>query len=341
MKSWLVRAFAVLAFVGAVLAGSAYWFSVRINEPGPEFGQTTVVIPKGTPSQDIGQLLKEADVIDRPWLFLLAARLPRRQPLQAGEYSFPPHVSLAAVIDMMRHGQVVVHKFTVAEGLSVYQVLGQMRQAEGLTGNAGPLPEEGSLLPRTYFYSFGDTREALLFRMGRAMNETIDELWPKRATNLPLANKVEAIILASIVERETALADERPHVAAVFLNRLRQHMKLQSDPTVIYAISNGEGTIDRALTRDDLSVKSPYNTYVVDGLPAGPICNPGYASLNAVLHPADSNDLYFVADGSGGHVFARTLPDHNKNVVKWRAVQGKAEDNDKADRTKSAPPKKH
>ena len=221
-------------------------------------------------------------------------------------------------------------------------MLGQLRQAEGLTGNAGLLPEEGSLLPRTYYYSFGDTREALLLRMAHAMNETIDELWPKRAPNLPLANKVEAIILASIVERETALPNERSHVAAVFLNRLRQHMKLQSDPTVIYAISNGEGVLDRPLTRDDLSVKSPYNTYVADGLPAGPICNPGYASLNAVLHPAYSNDLYFVADGSGGHVFARTLNDHNKNVVKWRAMpkSGGADGADTTESARSVAPKK-
>jgi len=152
------------------------------------------------------------------------------------------------------------------------------------------------------------------------MNETLDELWPARKPGLPVANKIEALILASIVERETALPEERPHVAAVYENRIKLHMRLQSDPTVIYAVSAGEGVLDRALTRDDLNKVNPYNTYAVDGLPPGPICNPGRASLQAVLNPAVSDDLYFVADGNGGHVFAKTLIEHNKNVAKWRAT---------------------
>jgi UPF0755 protein len=295
-----------------------------------------VVIPKGTASADIGSLLAEADVIDHPWLFLLAVRLSGRQPLMAGEYSFPARASLASIIDMMHRGQTVVRKLTIAEGLTVFQVLAQMRQTEGLTGNAGQVPEEGSLLPQTYFFSLGDSREALLLRMTHAMNEMVDELWRHRAPNLALANKVEAIILASVVERETAIPEERAHIAAVFFNRLKLHMKLQSDPTVIFALSNAEGTLDRPLTHDDLAIKSPFNTYLVEGLPAGPICNPGRASLEAVLHPAASDDLYFVADGGGGHVFAKTLAEHNRNVGNARHVDSRPDVAPAAKKNKSA-----
>ena len=157
--------------------------------------------------------------------------------------------------------------------------------------------------------------------LAQAMNETLDNLWPKRVADLPLSNKIDALVLASIVERETAVPDERPHVAAVFLNRLAKHMKLQSDPTVIYAVSNGEGVLDRPLSQKDLTLASPFNTYVAEGLPPGPICNPGLASLSAVLHPADSPDLYFVADRSGGHVFAKTLAEHNRNVARLRQME--------------------
>lgn len=321
MKSWLARTLVVLAIVLVAAGGALWWGRSRIVAPGPALGPATVVVPKGTATPDIAVLLKEADVIDYPWLFLLASRVPGHQPLKAGEYNFPAHVSLASVLDMMRRGQTVVHRLTIAEGLTVYQVLAQMRQAEGLTGSAGQAPEEGSLLPQTYFYSLGDGRDALLARMTHAMNELIDEMWRHRAPDLPFANKIEAITLASVVERETAISEERPHIAAVFLNRLRSHMKLQSDPTVIFAVSNAEGFLDRPLSRDDLAVKSPYNTYQVDGLPAGPICNPGRASLEAVLHPMPSDDLYFVADGSGGHVFAKTLSDHNRNVGNLRRLE--------------------
>lgn len=321
MKRWLVRLLLILAVFLIAVGGALLWGRARIAEPGPAVGPASVVVPKGIRTAEIGSLLKEADAIDHPWLFFLAVRLSGRQPLRAGEYSFPTHASLATIIEMMRRGQTVVHKLTIAEGLTVYQVLAQLRQADGLAGNASQIPEEGSLLPQTYFYSFGDSRETLLLRMTHAMNELIDDLWLHRAPDLPLSNKVEAIILASVVERETAIPEERAHVAAVFFNRLKLHMKLQSDPTVIFAVSNAEGVLDRPLTHDDLTFKSPYNTYQVDGLPVGPICNPGRASLLAVLHPAASDDLYFVADGSGGHVFSKSLTEHNRNVGNLRRVE--------------------
>jgi UPF0755 protein len=321
MTRWPVRLLLAVVILAGVAGVAWRWTETRVSQPGSATEPITVLVPKGTSSTEIGRLLAEAGVAERPWLFVVGTRLAGRPPLRAGEYAFPAHASIAQIIDMMRRGQTVVHKLTVAEGLTVFQIMGQLRQVAILVGGAAQLPEDGSLLPQTYFYSYGDTREALLSRMTRSMNEAIDEMWPQRAPGLSLANKIDAITLASLVERETALAEERPHIAAVFLNRLKLHMRLQSDPTVIYALSNGEGVLDRPLTHDDLALKSPYNTYVVDGLPAGPICNPGRASLEAVLHPADSDDLYFVADGSGGHVFARSLTDHNRNVTRLRKIE--------------------
>ena len=319
MTRWIIRLFALLVISGLAGGGFLVWAKARLAAPGPAPAAVSVVIPHGDGSQAIAAQLTEAGAIDSPWLFLIELRLLGHPNLLAGEYAFPPAVSMATIIDMMHKGQVVVHKVTIAEGLTVAQIMAELRQAEGLTGRPMEIPEEGSLLPQTYFYSLGDTRDALVSRMTRSMNETLDELWPKRKPGLLISNKIEALILASIVERETGLAAERPHIASVFLNRLRLHMRLQSDPTVIYVASNGEGALERSLTRADLDAKSPYNTYVSDGLPPGPICNPGRASLQAVLHPADSDDLYFVADGTGGHVFAKSLADHNKNVAKWRA----------------------
>jgi UPF0755 protein len=326
MKRRLISLLLAVAVLLVTVGGALWWTRIKLSEPGPATASVSVVIPKGTVSADIGSLLKESDAIDRPWLFFLATHLSGRQPLLAGEYSFPSHASLGTIIDMMRRGQTVVHKLTIAEGLTVFQVLGQLRQAEGLAGNAGQTPEEGSLLPQTYFYTLGDSREALLLRMTHAMNELIDDLWKRREPNLPIANKVDAIILASVVERETAIPEERAHIAAVFFNRLKLHMKLQSDPTVIYVVSNSEGTLDRPLTRNDLLIKSPFNTYQIEGLPAGPICNPGKASLEAVLHPANSDDLYFVADGSGGHSFTKTLTEHNRNVNNLRRIESHSAD---------------
>lgn len=321
MKRWLILLLVAVALFGAAVGGAMMWLRSQLAASGPALGPANIVIAKGTSSAQIAVELRSAGVIERSWLFPLAVHFSGRQPLKAGEYAFAAHASLASVIDMMRRGQTVVHRFTVAEGATVFQALAQLRQAEAMTGNPGTPPEEGSLMPQTYFYSYGDSREGLVLRMTRAMNDALDETWDHRAPGLPLANKMEALILASIVERETAISEERAHVAAVFLNRLKGHIKLQSDPTVVYGLSNGEGSLVRPLSHDDLAVKNPFNTYVVDGLPAGPICNPGRASLEAVLHPADSDDLYFVADGSGGHVFARTLEEHNRNVAQLRRIE--------------------
>lgn len=240
--------------------------------------------------------------------------------LKAGEYRFPAHVTLRAAMDLVAEGRTVVRRLTVPEGLTSARILKLVQEAEGLSGTVTTVPAEGSLLPETWNYSWGDDRAALLARMMRARDEVLADLWPKRAANLPLKSPAEALVLASIVEKETGLAAERPQVAAVFINRLRRNMRLQSDPTVVYGASPGNPP-ERSPTRAELDQANAWNTYRIDGLPPSPIANPGRASIAAVLNPATHDFLYFVADGSGAHAFARTLDEHNRNVARWRRLQ--------------------
>ena len=312
---------AVLVLLGTAAMAGRFAFNAYLQAPGPAPDSIVVVLPKGTGTQEIGALLGKSGAIAQPALWPVMVKLSSRQALQAGEYEFPAHASLATILDMMRHGQVVIHKLTVAEGLTVQQIEATLREASGAAGKLAATPAEGSLLPSTYFYTYGQERQDLIARMQRGMADALDDAWAKRDVTVPLTSKEEALVMASVVERETGIAEERPHVAAVFENRLRQHMRLQSDPTVIYVLSQGEGVMDRPLTHADLATPSPYNTYASDGLPPGPICNPGRASLQAVLHPLASDDLYFVADGSGGHAFAKSLADHNQNVAHLRKLE--------------------
>ena len=215
----------------------------------------------------------------------------------------------------------MVRRLTVAEGLTTFDVLARLGATEGLKGLAPQGLGEGQLLPETYHFSYGDARADIVRRMRAAMTSAVERLWAARVPDLPLNSPAEALILASIIEKETGLAEERARVASVFINRLRAGMRLQSDPTVVYALTHGQGKLGRRLTRTDLRDQSLYNTYVHKGLPPGPIANPGIAAIAAALNPARSGDLYFVADGSGGHVFARTLAAHNRNVRRWRKLQ--------------------
>lgn len=315
-SSWKI----LCGFVVLVVA-AATWAALeghrRFTGSGPLVSAITVVIPKGVGSEAIARRLAEAGVVPDPWSFLAGTKL-RRAALRAGEYAFPAHVSPQDAMRMMAEGRTVVHKLTVAEGLTVKQILVLVRGADFLSGEISSMPEEGTLLPETWHLSRDDGRDEVIVRMQRAMVQALDQAWVARDPGVPLKSKRDAVILASIVERETAMASERPHVASVFLNRLRLGMRLQSDPTVIYGVSNQLGVLDRPISRADLDEAHPWNTYVIDGLPPTPIANPGKASLDAVLHPIDSDDLYFVADGSGGHVFARTLEEHNRNVAAWR-----------------------
>lgn len=301
-----------------VLAGVSLVARDRYQRPGPLSEPRDVVIPRGTPTQ-VAEVLLHAGVIHDARSFRVAVALTTLDgPLHAAELAFPARASLAEVLAVLRTARPVEHRLTVPEGLTAAQIAGVMDRAEGLTGEI-TLPAEGAVLPQTYAYELGATRDSLMERAKAAMTRALDRAWAERAPDLPLARPQDMLILASIVERETARPEERPRVAAVFLNRLRRGMRLQSDPTVQYAASGGAGVLDRALTRADLELDNPYNTYRVAGLPPAPICSPGVASLQAVAWPAKSEDLYFVADGSGGHAFARTLDDHQRNVAHWRA----------------------
>lgn len=315
-----VRLAVATGVVAALLAASiAFYAYDQYVRPGPLVAAAHVIVPRGASVAEITELLS-ADVISSPLLFRLAARLEKAgSGLRAGEYRFPAGTSLRQAVVMLRSGDVVVRKLTVPEGLSSRQVIALLSEASGLEGEVAAIPAEGALLPATYNYSWGDARSEMLRRMSSAMGNVLDELWASRDAGLPLSSPRDAVILASIVEKETALAIERPRIAAVFLNRLHAGMKLQADPTVAYAVWGGIAP-PRPLNLADLQVDSPYNTYVREGLPPGPVANPGRASLEAVLRPARSEDLFFVADGSGGHAFSRTFEEHNRNVTRWRKL---------------------
>jgi UPF0755 protein len=307
----------------AAAAGGAFWWGEReYRKPGPLAAAKIVIIPKGAHLVDIADRLAQAGVIDRPIVFRAGARLEdKAHLLKAGEYQFPAGVSQEAVVRLLVEGKTVVHRLTVAEGLTTAEVLQLVAGADALDGAVTEKPAEGALLPETYNYSRGDSRGALIQRMAKAMSDTLDQLWAKRAEGLPFKTKAEALILASIVEKETGVAAERPRVAAVFINRLKRGMRLDSDPTVIYGLTHGQGPLNRPLLTKDVEAKTPYNTYQIDGLPPGPIANPGRAAIEATLNPAPTKDLFFVADGTGGHVFSETLDQHNRNVQRWRAIQ--------------------
>lgn len=282
----------------------------------------TVVIPKGSSLTHIATLLDEHEVIEYPSLFSAIARITESSTsLKAGEYGFEAGATPAYVMKKIHEGDVVLHQLTIPEGLMTFQVLELLKAAPYLEGNLPESAQEGIFLPETYSYQRGESRQTILKHMQQAMETTLDALWQKRADDLPFNSKEEALVLASIVEKETALAQERGQVAAVFVNRLRKGMRLQSDPTSIYAITEGKYEFDRKLYSNDLKIVSPYNTYHTKGLPPGPIANAGTDSIKAVLNPPASDYFYFVADGSGGHAFAATLKEHNANVRAWRTFK--------------------
>ncbi len=294
----------------------------RFEQPGPLEADTIILVPRGASVGTISRRLQDEGVFDNPFIFRAGVWLNgATRDLQAGEYLFLIGTSMRGAMDILRSGKPFTRRLTLPEGLTSAEVAVLIRDAEALEGDVGATPPEGSLLPETYAYIRDDLRTDLVRRMQRSLDETLDELWPKRAPNLPLKDKREAVILASIVEKETGVPEERPMVASVFINRLRVGMRLQSDPTVAYGITGGSGPLGRALTRQDLQTPSPYNSYLNEGLPPGPIANPGRAAIEAVLNPAETEYLYFVADGSGGHAFAKTLAEHNRNVEKWRKLR--------------------
>jgi UPF0755 protein len=312
----------LVALAGVVVIAGWTQLNAYLVRPGPAKQETVVVLARGAGLAEIASQLRAARVIEQPWMFRLAVRvLDRDRELKAGEYAFPSRVTPGTVIGMLSAGQTVARRLTIAEGLTVADVFRMLEETDALSGELPELPPEGSLLPETYFYALGDDRAELVRRMRRSMGEVLERLWAERAPDLPVSSPEDALILASIVDKETSVPEERRKVAAVFVNRLRQGMRLQSDPTVIYGLTNGEGRLGRELTRNDWEHASDFNTYRIAGLPPAPIANPGRESIAAVLDPADVDYLYFVADGSGGHAFARTLEEHNRNVATWRRIR--------------------
>jgi UPF0755 protein len=319
MMRALVRLLGVLFALVLLAGGGALYVFQQLSAPVETERDTTIVVPKGASTEEIAKLLYDARLVRAPWNFLLATRFGARRSLKAGEYLVPPSPSAFSLVEQLREGKTVVHKLTIPEGLSVTQIFELVKAEPALSGDPGEAPPEGTLLPETYNFSLNDSRADLVQRMHRAADAALDEAWRNRPGDLALTDKHQLLILASIIEKETGMAAERTKVATVFLNRLKKNMRLQSDPTTIYGLTLGHQQLGRSLTRADLDSDTPYNTYAKDGLPPGPICNPGKASLAAASKPETGTWLYFVADGSGGHAFASTLDEHNKNVAAWRA----------------------
>ncbi|MBL8644593.1 MAG: endolytic transglycosylase MltG [Rhodospirillaceae bacterium] len=324
MRDRLLTAFlSLIALALAIVIGAYLWSLNAINAPGPLKQPATLIIKPGSGLGAIARQLDEAGVVVNNYLFEWEARRTGQAGnLKPGEYKFEPAGSISAVLDKLVKRDVVARFVTIPEGLVTADIIKILGAAEGLMGDTDATVPDGALLPETYRYEWGDTKTAVIERMRKARETALADLWAKRAPDLPLDSPEQAMVLASIVEKETGVAAERPKVAGVFINRLKKKMKLQSDPTVIYGI-NPLG-LDRELTRADLAAATPYNTYVVDGLPPSPIAHPGLQSIAAVLNPEATDALYFVADGTGGHAFADTLAEHNKNVARWRKLNAQA-----------------
>jgi UPF0755 protein len=317
-----------LVLLAALGAGLALSFGKqRFEAAGPLAQDKIVNIPRGAGVRDIADLLQREGVIDQPWVFIGGVWVRKaRDELKYGEYLFPKEASLRDVINVITDGKVIQHQVTVAEGLTSEQIVARLMENDVLTGNIREIPKEGSLLPETYNFTRGTSREQIIQRMQHEQRRLVQEAWERRSPDLPIETPDQLVTLASIIEKETSKPEERTRVAAVFVNRLKQRMKLQSDPTIIYGIVGGKGTLGRAITRSDIELKTRYNTYVIDGLPPGPIANPGRASLEAAASPARTKELYFVADGTGGHTFSETLDQHQKGVARLRQIEAQQKD---------------
>jgi UPF0755 protein len=324
---------AILAAVGLVFGKQ------RFDAPGPLQEDRFVNIPRGSGTHDIADILVRDGVIDQPWVFVGGVlALKAREDLKAGEYQFKAHASLRDIVSTIIDGRVVAHQLTIPEGLTSEQIVARLLDDDILSGNIKEIPREGSLLPDTYNFTRGITREQMIQRMQQAQQRVLKDIWDHHSPDLPIKTPDQLVILASLVEKETGKPEERTRVAAVFVNRLKQKMRLQSDPTIIYGLVGGKGTLGRPLMKSEIDQATSYNTYQIDGLPPGPIANPGRASLEAAANPARTRELYFVADGTGGHAFAENYEQHQKNVARLRAMETEQKDTPPADAQQVAAP---
>jgi UPF0755 protein len=313
----------VAAALSLIVALAGVWVIWTYRGPGPAApagATTTVMLERGSGVTQIARTLKKAGVIGSSQVFLMAVKLTgAARDLKAGEYEFKSHASMGRILADIRAGKVVRHVVSVPEGWTSDMVVDAVLRQPVLVGPIDT-PAEGAVLPDTYQVERGEQRNEVIRRMELAQQKLMSGLWANRQQGLPFKTPEEAVTLASIVEKETALPSERPRIAAVYINRLRQGMRLESDPTTIYGISKGR-PLGRGLTMTELVTATPYNTYRIDGLPPGPIANPGRAALAAVLDPPKTTELFFVANGQGGHVFASTYEEHQRNVTRWRAIE--------------------
>lgn len=314
----------LLVFLVIGMGALFYFGKVQFTAEGPLAQDLTFFVKRGSGIVEISDQLERADLITDARIFRYGARMSgMEKSMKAGEYAIPAHASMRDIMNIFAEGKSLMHQVTIPEGLTVQQIFDRIANSELLSGDLPKeLPAEGSLIADTLSFTRGTPREEVVNRLKSAQTKLVDEVWAKRREGLPVKDKNEFVTLASIVEKETGVASERPHVASVFVNRLNQGMRLQSDPTIIYGIFGGRGKpSDRPIYKSDIEKETPYNTYIIKGLPPTPIANPGRDALEAVANPLDTKDLYFVADGTGGHVFAATLKDHNENVRKWREVE--------------------
>jgi UPF0755 protein len=325
--------FWIVVLAGAAALFAFFYFSSAIGRPGPHDEARAFVVERGASGAAIAAKLESEGLINDALLFRIANRLRGGAALQAGEYQIPARASVEQIVDLMTTGSALQHAITFPEGITIAAAMSILEESDVLSGDMPEAPPEGSILPDTYHVERGMTRAALLQQMRDARDEAVTEIWAARQPNLPLATPEELVTLASIVERETAVASERPLVAAVFINRLRRPMRLETDPTIIYGVClrhpgrcrdgrlvDAQGN-RRVIRQSEIDMNTGYNTYRIDGLPPTPIANPGRAALEATANPAPSNALFFVADGTGGHVFASTLAEHQANVARWREIE--------------------
>jgi len=319
----VANAFMTLVILGLVIGGGLLYYGInQFNSDGPVKSETIFAVPQGAGVSTIARKLQDEGLISNSYIFRFGTvAMDKDTELKAGEFRIAANSSMRDILIELTEGRAIQYNVTIPEGFTSWQIVERLKAAELLTGEIEEIPAEGALLPNTYNFERGATRQSVLEQMIKAHDEALAEIWENRDEGLPIETPEELVILASIVEKETGLAEERPEVAGVFINRLNKGMRLQSDPTIIYGITKGEGVLGRGLKRSEIDTKTEYNTYQIDGLPVGPIANPGIESMRAVANPAETEALYFVADGSGGHAFANSYKEHQANVAAWRKIE--------------------